>query len=456
MIQIKLLLLNPPAEQKYVKESRCQHRAAVFQSVYPPMTLAHIASLTREENNVQLLDAIGDEISLDEIKTRVKKFSPDIVIVNTTTPTIDNDLKVVEILKRITDAKFALFGVHATHFARELIKFSQIDIVIKKEPEITAYELTKKELKDVKGIIYKENGKIRENPDREFLDPDSLPFPSWDLVNLSNYRMPIIGERYVLLSTGRGCSYSCTFCVSTSYYGKKFRCRSVDSVIKEIQYVMNFGIKNFFFFVETFTLNKKFVIDLCNEIIRKKLDIRWVCNSRVDTVDQDMLDKMKKAGCWLISFGTESGDQRILDNVKKGIKLEQSQKAIEMAKNAGIATIGHFIFGLPGENKETIKKTLNFSKKIPLNFAEFYIATPFPGCALFNELKIKNYKEVNWSEYEYSHNVLMKDMNLENVRNRAYREFYLRPSLILRDIQLFGLRYLPNLILGGIKFLGTI
>lgn len=456
MSKIKLLLLNPPAEQKYVKESRCQHRAAVFQSVYPPLTLAYIASLTRKENNVLLLDAIGDELSFEDVRNGVKNFDPDLVIVNTTTPTIDNDLRVIEGLKSVTNAKFAIFGVHATHFANELIKFPQVDIVIRKEPEITAYELTKKELKDVDGIVYKENSEIKKNQDREFLDVNELPFPAWDLVNLENYRMPIIGEKYVLLATGRGCPYSCTFCVSTSYYGKRFRCRNVDSVINEIEYVKSLGINNFFFFVETFTLNKKFVMDLCGEIIRRELNIRWICNSRVDTVDREMLNAMKKAGCWLISFGIESGDQQILDNVKKGIKLEQSQKAVEMAKKSGIATIGHFIFGLPGESRETIEKTLKLSKKLPLNFAEFYIATPFPGCELFNDIKIKNYEEINWSEYEYSHNVLMKDLNLENVRNKAYRGFYLRPSLILRDLQLFGLRYLPNLVLGGIKFLSTI
>ncbi|HEX55509.1 MAG: hypothetical protein DRO90_00550 [Candidatus Altiarchaeales archaeon] len=452
---MKLLLLNPPAREKYVKESRCQHRAAVFQSVYPPLTLAYIASLTRQDNEVRLIDAIGDEISLEKLKRDVEKFDPDLIIVNTTTPTIENDLMVIEKLRGITKAKSAIFGVHATHFARELIKLPQIDIVIKKEPEITAYELTKKNLEDVSGIIYKDNGKIRENPDREFLNPDELPFPAWDLVDLDNYRMPIKNEKYVLLSTGRGCPYRCKFCVSQSYYGRRFRKRSVESVIEEIEYVTSLGIRNFFFFVETFTLDRRFVINLCEEIIRRNLNIEWVCNSRVDTVDVEMLRQMKRAGCWLISFGIESADQRILDNVNKGITVEQSKKAIEITNKVGIATIGHFIFGLPGETQETIKETIEFSKKLPLNFAEFYIATPFPGSELFDELNI-NPKGISWNECEYSKNIINKNLDLERVRKKAYVEFYLRPSLFLRELKFFGIRYLPSLIIGGLKFLSTI
>jgi len=456
VLKIKALLFNPPAKEKYVKESRCQHRAAVFQSVYPPLTLAYIASLTRKENEVRLVDAIGDEIPEKDVIKIVDEFNPDIVIVNTTTPTINNDLDVIKKLKKVSNFRSVIFGVHATHFARELIKFPQVDIVIKGEPEFTAYELTNKELKDVKGIIYKDGGKVRENPDREPLDVNSLPFPAWDLVNLENYLMPIIGESYVLLATGRGCPYDCSFCVSTSYYGKKFRCREVESVIREIHYGKSLGIKNFFFFVETFTLNKKFVLELCDRIIKENLNIRWVCNSRVDTVNQEMLNRMEEAGCWLISFGIESSNQPILDRVRKGIKPEQSRKAVRMAHRAGIATIGHFVLGLPGETEESIRKTIKLAKRIPLNFAEFYIATPFPGSELFDEIEGRNYEEINWNEFEYSHQNLCRELNLEKFRKRAYTEFYLRHSLILRDLRLFGIRNLPKLIVGGIRFLAAI
>ncbi len=450
---MKLILLNPPAKEKYVKESRCQHRAVVFQSVYPPLTLAYIASLTRNENDVMLIDAIGDGISERRVIDIVQEFDPDLIVVNTTTPTINNDLEVIRKLKRVSNFKSAIFGVHATYFAKELIKSPQLDIVIKGEPEFTTYELTKKELRDVKGIIYKEKGRVRENTNRDPLDVNSLPFPAWDLVNLENYRMPIIGESYVLLATGRGCPYDCTFCVSTSYYGKRFRCREVDSVIREIHYDRSMGIRNFFFFVETFTLNKKFVLELCDRIIDEKLDIRWVCNSRVDTVSLEVLEKMKEAGCWLISFGIESSSQKILDNVKKGIRPEQSERAVKMAHQAGIATIGHFIFGLPGETEDSIEKTIKFARGIPLNFAEFYLATPFPGSELFNEIESRDYNEINWDEVGYSHQNLCKGIELEKFRKRAYIGFYLRPRLILRDMRLFGLRNLPKLIIGGIRFL---
>jgi len=197
-------------------------------------------------------------------------------------------------------------------------------------------------------------------------------------------------------------------------------------------------------------------MELCDRIIDEKLDIRWVCNSRVDTVTREMLNSMREAGCWLISFGIESSSQKILDNVKKGITPEQSKKAVKMTHRAGIATIGHFVFGLPGETEDSIKNTIRFARRIPLNFAEFYIATPFPGSELFNEMDGRSYDEINWDELEYSHQNLCKEMNLEKHRKKAYMQFYLRPWLILRDIRLFGLGNLHKLVVGGIRFLTTI
>ncbi len=455
---MKVLLLNPPAEQKYVKESRCQHSASVFQSVYPPITLAYIAALLRNENEVMLLDAVGEEIPMDEVEKKFIAFKPDFVVVNTTTPTINNDLEVVRELKEIHNFKSVFFGVHATRFARELAKYEQVDFVVKGEPELVISDLVRMRPEEVSGIVYRRDEKIIENPDHAPAVMDELPFPAWDLVDLERYRVPIKNEPYVLLMTGRGCPYGCKFCVSTSYYGKKYRERSVESVIKEIEYAKSFGIKNFFFFVETFTLNKKFVLKLCDEIIKRNLRISWFCNSRVDTVDMEMLEKMKKAGCWMVSFGIESSSQRTLDNVRKGIKVEQSEKTIRNAHDAGIVTVGHFIFGLEGETKETMKDTLKFAKKLPLDFAEFYIATPFPGSELFDELSIEKHNAVDWSKFEYSYGNIpnKEELKLEEFRVRAYREFYMRPRMLYRMLRIFGFGRALTLFKTGLVFIRSI
>ncbi|MFC2154639.1 B12-binding domain-containing radical SAM protein [Candidatus Altiarchaeota archaeon] len=451
-----MLLLNPPAEQKYVKESRCQHRAAVFQSVYPPLTLASMAGLIRGAHEVRLIDAMGADLSRDYVEKQTMSFNPDLVVVNTSTPTALNDLEIIEELKNKTSkTKFVIFGVTASYFAHDLIKKPFLDAVIVGEPEYTVFELAKEEnWRKVNGLVFKDDrGEIYTTPRREMDDANYLPVPAWDLVDLSYYRMPVTNERYVLVATGRGCPYRCTFCVSPSYYGMKFRTKKVGQVIKEIKFAQKQGVNSFFFFVETFTLDKSYVKDLCREIVREKLNIKWVCNSRVDTVDFEMLSVMREAGCQVISFGIETGSQEILDNAKKKIRLEQSMKAVELARKAGLATVGHFIFGLPGETEETIKETLAFSKKLPLHFAEFYIATPYPGSELFESLEIKSFNDVDWTRFEYSNNVIDQGLNLEKAHSRAYLGFYLRPRVMLDLIRFYGLGRLPSLINTGFHFI---
>lgn len=456
---MNVLLLNPPAGEKYMKEGRCQHKASIYQSVYPPLTLAYIAAAVRKrgENKVVLVDAVGLGETLNSVKNKVRNFKPDLVVVNVTTPTIENDLKAIqEIHKGLNpECRVCVYGVHATYFARKLAEKPYIDVVTKGEPEEIVYELTYNPVEEVRGIVYRKprDNAIVENPDHEPADLDALPYPAWDLVDLDGYRMPVTGERYVLLNTGRGCPYQCTFCVSGIYYGRKVRSRSVESIIGEIEYVKRLGVNNFFFFEETFTINRRFVMELCDKILEKKLDIRWVCNSRVDTVDREMLSKMKAAGCWMMSFGIESNSQEILDNVKKGIKVEDATNAVKEAHEAGIATVGHFILGLKGETQKTIEDTIKFSLKLPLDFAEYYISTPYPGSQEFEDFGIEDHDKIDWSRFEYSHNISNKDLDLETARNKAYRRFYLRPKTVLNMLRVFGFKNVFKLIDTGLKFI---
>ncbi|MFH1720968.1 MAG: radical SAM protein [Candidatus Altiarchaeota archaeon] len=459
MIKIKILLLNPPAKDKYVKESRCQHRAAVFQSVYPPLTLAEMAGLLREKHEVRLIDAMGADLSRDYVEKTTMWFDPDLVVVNTSTPTILNDLEIIEELKNKTSkTKFIIFGVHASYFAHDLVKKPFIDAVIVGEPEYTVYELANSaDWRKVNGLVYKDTGgEVYTTPKRQMEDIDYLPVPAWDLVELSYYRMPVTGEKYVMIATGRGCPYKCSFCVSPSYYGLNYRTKKISQVLKEIKFAKKLGVSSFFFFVETFTLDKQYVKDLCKEIIREKLDITWVCNSRVDTVDFEMLSIMAEAGCIAVSFGIESGDQEILDSAYKKIKVEKVEPAISMARKAGLATIGHFIFGLNGETEQTIVKTINFAKSLPLHFAEFYIATPYPGSELYESVGGQDHDSIDWSMFEYSHNIINPDLNLEPLHRRAYFQFYLRPKVMMGLVKFYGVGRLPALISAGFHFIQSI
>ncbi len=400
-----------------VKEGRCQQKPELLQTIYPSLESAYLAAILRKKLSVDILDCIADGCNKAKLISFYSKEKPDKVFVNTSTQTINNDLKIIKELNHIHPSKFILFGVYAKYFRKKISKIKNITVP-----------------NDIKEYAYNFIG--------EGFDPgnlDKLPFPAWDLINLKNYRLPITAEKFVLIQTATGCPYECIFCTVPFYHGKKIVKRSVDSVIREIEYVKKLGVNNIIFFADNFTLDKNWVKELCREIIHKKIKIKFLCNSRVDYIDKGLVELMKKAGCWIISFGIESGNQRLLDSSKKGIRIEDSIKAISLTNKEGILTLGNFVFGLPGENKDTIKKTISFANKIGLDFAAFNIATPFPGSALYETYKNEAF---DWEKLQYSSQVICLDINLEYWQKKAYRTFYSKRPIrrLLRIVKIAGVK----------------
>lgn len=445
---MRILLVNPPG--KFIREARCQHKASVFQSLYPPLTLATMAALLLKEAEVMIVDSPALTLTLRELQERVIKFKPYILIFQTSTPTIETDLKIIEECKRVHKAIYGIFSVHATYFSDELIRLPFIDFVILGEPEFTALSIVKNGFKATPGVIWKEDEKIRKNEVKPSLAL-SLPIPAWNLVNLNSYLLPIKQEPYLMVITGRGCPYSCSFCVSPFYFDKKFRKRAVNEIIEELKYDISLGIRNFFFFTDTFTLDKKMVMELTEKIRKLETKIKWFCNSRVDTIDKEMLKEMKDSGCFLISFGVESGDEEILKRCKKGTDLEVIRKALYLTKSSGILSVCHFILGLPGETEQTLNKTIRLALELPTDFAEFYISTPFPGSAFYEE--VSQLIEKRWDRFEYSSQALPTSINLKAKRKEAITRFYLRPKFILTALRAFGIKNLYRIARTGIDFL---
>jgi radical SAM superfamily enzyme YgiQ (UPF0313 family) len=341
-----------------------------------------------------------------------------------------------------------------------------VDIVVRREPDEVVRVLANslehnKGLDTVKGVTYKEGGKVYVNVDMPFIeDLDRLPFPDRKIVNNELYRMPFTSEPFTLINTSRGCPFSCIYCTAHLYYGKKFRTRDPFKVVDEIDDCVNkYGIMNFLFWADEATFDKAKMEKICSEIKRRNLNIRWFCNSRADLISQELLKKMKDAGCFLISFGLESGDQRILDNVKKGLKVEDLRRAVKDAKKAGLQVIGHFIFGLPGETWESAHKTIDFAKKSGVDYAQFYIAIPYPGTEMYDLLKKRNYIITDdYSQYEIMNAVVRTEKltakDLMDIKKKAFGSFYLRPTYILsRLLKVRSIRELRGLITQGVHFL---
>ena len=445
---MRVLLLNPPAADgvRQVREGRCMQRAGAWTAVWTPISLATCAAvLRRRGHQVRLRDCIVEDLDFDRLAHIIAAFRPNLVVFNAVTPAIISDLSTARLAKSLDPSILcAAIGIHGTALPQETLELEPaLDVAVRGEPEMTVAELAEGgDLSAVAGVSWRADGAFTHNPDRPFLqDLDELPFPAWDLIQTDLYRMPFSGERFLLLGTGRGCPYQCAFCADRTYYGNRLRLRSPASVADEIERnTRDFGIRDFLFWSESFTLSRRFAAAVAVEIIRREMDIRWVCNSRVDHVDRELLELFRRAGCWMIGYGVESGVQRILDSVRKGATVEQARAAVAASHAAGLQVTGHCVLGFPGETRADILQTIRFARELDLDFAQFYCAVPFPGSQLYDEARSAGWIVSNdWSRFEQNFSVLTTPLltaqEVMELRRAAYRRFYLRPNLIARTLK---------------------
>lgn len=449
---MKILLLNPPAAEgiKVVREGRCMQREGAWTAVWSPVSLATIgAILEKEDFEVRLNDCIVEDIDFNKLDEIIRNFKPSLIICNTATPSIKSDLKVASLAKSINpEIKIAFFGIQVTALPDDCFKIeSQIDFIIRGEPEITALELAlsfknNKPYEGIDGLSYQKEDRIIHNKERKPIqDLDSLPFPAWNLVKIGKYRLPFSGRPFLLITTGRGCPYHCNFCAAGTYYGKGLRLPSVKRVVDELAWVQNkFKVRDFLFWSESFTINKNFAEGVCDEILKRGLKIKFVCNSRVTGIDRELMLKLKEAGCWMIGYGVESASQEILDRANKQVRVENIKEAVRWAKEAGLEVTAHIILGLPGETIENIKKTVQLCIDLDIDFMQVYCAVPFPGSKLYQEAQKNGWiKETEWASFEQNFSVMdlptISHWEVIKWRSWAFRKFYFRPKMIFRTLK---------------------
>ncbi|MBM3251394.1 MAG: radical SAM protein [Candidatus Omnitrophica bacterium] len=327
------------------------------------------------------------------------------------------------------------------------------DIGVIGEGEITFLELVKlieksglEYLEDTKGIAYRKDGNVILAEGRDFInDLNELPFPARHLLpSLSRYSPFIASYRklpIVHIISSRGCPMGCSFC-DQAVFGSGYRSRSADNILDEVELVKNkFGVKEIRFYDDVFTLDKKRVFEMCDKIRERNITISWTCFAVVNTISKELLKKMKGAGCWQISFGLESGDEGVLKYLKTDISLEQNEMAVRLAQEAGLSVRAHFVIGSPWETKESLRNTLNFAKRFNIDYAHFIKFMPYPGSKIYNILIKQGYRydftkrfsTLNNSDVMYVPESLTKQEFI-NFLGLARREFYFRPSYILRKI----------------------
>lgn len=449
---MKILVVNPPAynNMDFIREGRCMQTKSSWAALWMPLSLCYISAVLRKDDHeIKLIDCIAEKTDTGKLIELTASFSPAIIVLNTAVPSIRGDMNVAaEIKKAFPAIKIVVIGMYSSIFENEILEnFPHIDFAIMDEPEWVISSLVKTisskgSFDLIKGLIFRKENKIIVN-ERQNLsgnNPDDLPFPARDLLNNDAYRLPTTGEKFTLLSVGRGCSERCIYCIANLYYGKRFRKRAVKNVIAEIEECINkHDIRSFLFWGESFTTDPSYGEAICDEIIKRNFSITWSTTSRVDTLNQNLLEKMKLAGCILLGLGIESYNQEILTTARKRITIEQIDNAVAMVKKAGINSMGHFVFGLPGDTRETAKKTINFALR-SVDFAQFYCAIPYPKTEL-GEMAVKNgwtgnydYEKLDFTQAVMD-NESMSAGEIKKIRDSAYRRFYFRPKMIIQTFK---------------------
>jgi anaerobic magnesium-protoporphyrin IX monomethyl ester cyclase len=454
---MKVLFVNPPQTASKYK----------FMGVIaPPLGIAYMAGVLQENNiDVEILDATAEDMDFKDVEKELLKRKPDLVALTALTPTIGRALETAQVVKEtLPDSIVVMGGYHPTFNFIETLEDENIDIVIRGEGEYIMLNLVQalenqSSLHDVKGIVFedKNSKEIVVNPEAPLIqDLDELPFPALNLLPMKKYRLLDMDTHMTTMITTRGCPMQCSFCSSAAMHGKKIRERSVENIVDEIEYLKtNYDIDTIAFMDDTFTLKKRKVMAICDEILKRNIEIMWGCTSRVDTLDEKLLKKMKEAGCITIFIGVESADQQQLDNMCKNTTIAKIENAFKIAHKLKIRTIASVALGMPGDTKEIMNKTVKFVHKLKPNYAIYSLATPYPGTRFYKEAFEKNLIKIkDWSKYTLITPILETiDCSLNDMRKiqaKAFMKFYLRPHYIIRQFLQDG-PYLLKTIFGVIK-----
>jgi radical SAM superfamily enzyme YgiQ (UPF0313 family) len=451
--------------------------------IWPQCSLAQHAAMLNPDYTYAIIDAIAERLSWPQFERRIRAAAPKYYLTQCTAPTLTNDMYGVMLAKSLGATTMA-FGTHVTAMPTETLRdFPALDLVLRGEPEVTFREVIDVlegrqadrstwaqaliervdptweptpdnngtsghglDLSKVKGLTWRHNGEICMNEARPFIpDLNELPAPAYELLPLDLYRMPLMKGPFAFVVTSRGCTAGCRYCIKHVSYQWSVRLLSPERIMQELWLLHDLGIHNIHMYADLFTVNREQVMGLCQRIVAEGLNIKWTCNSRVDYVDAEMLKAMGKAGCWMISWGIESGNEAVLKRAAKGADPKKAREALIWARQAGIKNWGYFIIGLPGDTRETIRQTIDFAKQLPLELALFHIAAPYPGTPFFFEV-VENgwFREgTRWEEVDMDKGTVLQYDNLSaeelmQWQKRAFREWALRPGPVWTYIKMLA------------------
>lgn len=442
----KILLVCPPSTLGIYRKSKVK----VGLPEIPLLSVASLgASLTEAGHDARVVDLSLYKNPRERLLTVLAKFRPDYAGLTFTTPLYNEAMETAAIIKKF-DPKIIVMagGVHASTFPEEVASNPSIDIVAYGEADITIVEMVSgKDWSEVDGVCFRRKNKtIKTKPRERVKDLDTLPMPRWDLFEVNKYHSPHITSRknpVGPVQTSRGCPFGCIYC-NKNIFGGYTRFKSVKRVVDEMEDLLHHGFREIHIWDDTFNADIQRAKDICDEIVRRDLHFPWnmYVGIRVDRVDLEFFRKAKRAGCYRVGLGVESGNQELIDRIHKGIKLEQVKEAVRLAKQAGVEVVAFFMLALPGETIETMENTIKFAKELDVEFCKATITIPFPSTELFREMKAQGrIKSEDWSKYHmYRTRDLYDHENLDwDTINRYYDKFfnklYINPRFIWHRIK---------------------
>lgn len=476
---VDILLVNPPTPDGglWIRTQHRVGRRTRENMVWPQVSLAQMAAMLHPAYTFKIIDANAERMSWAEFEKLLDKYKPRYYLTQVTAPTLQNDMYGC-FLARARGAQTIAFGTHVTPMPRETLHaYPALDFVLVGEPDLTIRDLLdhlenrfdrrdahmnkifaehdptyrpsltldgRVEMAGIKGVAWRKGEEIVVNATRPFIKSlDDLPMPLHEQLPLMKYRMPLIKGPFTFIVTSRGCTAGCIYCIKHVTYQYNVRLRSPRLLVDEIKYLKSLGIKHIHMYADLFTVSREQVMELCRLLIEEKVGVTWTSNSRVDYVDEEMLMMMGKAGCMLISWGIESGSEQVLKHARKGAYPDKAERALRWARAAGIMNWGYFIIGLPTETEDTIRQTIDFAKKLPLDIALFHVAAPYPGTPFFFEVVKNNWFRhgTRWEQVDMDKGTVLDYPGLPAERllywqKRAFREWAFRPGPIFTYLKM--------------------
>lgn len=416
--------------------------------IFPSLSLLYVAGILEEAGcEVIFIDAHAEGLSLDETVARLRAFGPTYVGYTLTTYLFFQSMAWIQAIRAAVDVPVIVGGVHLSIYPRETLAWSGIDYAVTGEAERALPELLSAltrgaDLSGVRGVAYKrQDGRVVVTPSAADVDVDVAPFPARHLIDNSRYFSFISQLRnFTCFITSRGCPYKCIFCEQGS---KPFRGRNPSNVVDELELCRKeLGIRELDFFDSSFTIRKDRVIAICDEIVRRKLDISWAARTRVDCITDDVLAAMRRAGCNRIYYGIESGNREILATLKKSTSLEMYRDVVARTRHHGINTFGYFMVGNPYEDEATIRQTIRLALELDLDYAQFSKVTPMPATELYTLLLQETGRDW-WRDHIVAGtdepiprpHCSLTDAEIQRWTRLAYLRFYYRPRYVLRALQ---------------------